>query len=188
MAWYWTLTFIKTGRRGCEHGSTSLPGSSAGNCCLNLVLLSDTLNLTYKFITFINFECLLEIRIHNLWDLSAKASCPVGCISEAFLWCRWPLTKKFFSLRYRRKARLAKARRIAPRPVAGPLRPAVKCPTVRYHNKVRAGRGFSLEELKVMILLLLHLYPSILLGLTHMTCQWAGSNVVDGVNCFWVLI
>ncbi|XP_063045101.1 large ribosomal subunit protein eL13 [Engraulis encrasicolus] len=48
----------------------------------------------------------------------------------------------------RRKARLAKARRIAPRPVAGPLRPAVKCPTIRYHTKARAGRGFSLEELK----------------------------------------
>ncbi|XP_067854128.1 large ribosomal subunit protein eL13 [Heptranchias perlo] len=48
----------------------------------------------------------------------------------------------------RRKARLVKARRIAPRPVAGPLRPVVRCPTVRYHTKVRAGRGFSLEELK----------------------------------------
>ncbi|XP_028665631.1 60S ribosomal protein L13 [Erpetoichthys calabaricus] len=48
----------------------------------------------------------------------------------------------------RRKARQAKARRIAPRPVAGPLRPIVRCPTIRYHTKVRAGRGFSLEELK----------------------------------------
>lgn len=50
----------------------------------------------------------------------------------------------------RRKARQAKARRIAPRPVAGPLRPQVRCPTIRYHTKVRAGRGFTLEELKVM--------------------------------------
>lgn len=49
----------------------------------------------------------------------------------------------------RRKARQAKARRVAPRPVAGPLRPQVRCPTVRYHTKVRAGRGFTLEELKV---------------------------------------
>uniref|UniRef100_A0A3B3RB80 60S ribosomal protein L13 n=1 Tax=Paramormyrops kingsleyae TaxID=1676925 RepID=A0A3B3RB80_9TELE len=48
----------------------------------------------------------------------------------------------------RRKARQAKARRIAPRPVAGPLRPAVRCPTIRYNTKVRAGRGFTLEELK----------------------------------------
>ncbi|KAL1767540.1 60S ribosomal protein L13 [Sigmodon hispidus] len=49
----------------------------------------------------------------------------------------------------RRKVRQAKARRIAPRPAAGPIRPIVRCPTVRYHTKVRAGRGFSLEELKV---------------------------------------
>ncbi|KAG1941279.1 breast basic conserved [Pimephales promelas] len=48
----------------------------------------------------------------------------------------------------RRKARQAKARRIAPRPVSGPLRPIVRCPTIRYHNKIRAGRGFTLEELK----------------------------------------
>ncbi|KAJ7986105.1 hypothetical protein DPEC_G00347350 [Dallia pectoralis] len=48
----------------------------------------------------------------------------------------------------RHKARQAKARRIAPRPVAGPLRPQVRCPTIRYHTKVRAGRGFTLEELK----------------------------------------
>ena len=52
-------------------------------------------------------------------------------------------------LYFRRKARQAKARRIAPRPVAGPLRPQVRCPTIRYHTKVRAGRGFTLEELKV---------------------------------------
>ncbi|CAO2609588.1 60S ribosomal protein L13 [Lemmus lemmus] len=43
----------------------------------------------------------------------------------------------------------AKARRIAPRPASGPIRPIVRCPTVRYHTKVRAGRGFSLEELRV---------------------------------------
>lgn len=48
----------------------------------------------------------------------------------------------------RRKARLAKARQIAPRPIAGPLRPVVRCPTIRYHTKIRAGRGFTLEELK----------------------------------------
>ncbi|CAN0510846.1 unnamed protein product [Rangifer tarandus platyrhynchus] len=49
----------------------------------------------------------------------------------------------------RRKARQAKVHRIAPRPVSGPLRPVVRCPTVRYYVKVRAGRGFSLEELRV---------------------------------------
>ncbi|KAL2762034.1 60S ribosomal protein L13 isoform 3, partial [Daubentonia madagascariensis] len=49
----------------------------------------------------------------------------------------------------RRKARQAKARRVAPRPACGPVRPVVRCPTVRYHTRVRAGRGFSLEELRV---------------------------------------
>ncbi len=44
--------------------------------------------------------------------------------------------------------RLKKAREVAPRPAAGPLRPVVRCPTVRYQTKVRAGRGFTLEEVK----------------------------------------
>lgn len=48
----------------------------------------------------------------------------------------------------RHQNRLKKARAVAPRPAAGPLRPVVRCPTVRYHTKVRAGRGFSLEEIK----------------------------------------
>ncbi|KAI4566141.1 hypothetical protein MJG53_014818 [Ovis ammon polii x Ovis aries] len=42
-----------------------------------------------------------------------------------------------------------KACRIAPCPASGPLQPVVRGPTVRYHRKVRAGRGFSLEELSV---------------------------------------
>lgn len=51
--------------------------------------------------------------------------------------------------KYRRKQnRIKKARSIAPRPAAGPLRPVVKCPSIRYHTKVRAGRGFTLQELK----------------------------------------
>ncbi|KAB0375685.1 hypothetical protein FD755_012328 [Muntiacus reevesi] len=48
----------------------------------------------------------------------------------------------------------AKARGIAPRPASGPLWPVVRCPTVRYHTKVRAGRGFSLEELRYAFLVL----------------------------------
>lgn len=47
----------------------------------------------------------------------------------------------------RRDARQAKAAKIAPRPL-GMLRPAVHPPTVRYNFKVRAGRGFTLQELK----------------------------------------
>jgi large subunit ribosomal protein L13e len=48
----------------------------------------------------------------------------------------------------RRLARVAKATRVAPRPVAGPVRPIVRCQTVRYNAKVRAGRGFSHDELR----------------------------------------
>ncbi|KAL7056936.1 hypothetical protein AAHC03_019239 [Spirometra sp. Aus1] len=48
----------------------------------------------------------------------------------------------------RQEARKAKAKRIAPKPASGPLRPIVNCPTQRYNMKVRAGRGFSLEELR----------------------------------------
>ncbi|CAK4674370.1 hypothetical protein LEN26_013884 [Aphanomyces euteiches] len=48
----------------------------------------------------------------------------------------------------RRLTRKAKAAAIAPRPAAGLLRPAVHCPTTKYGSKVRAGRGFTLDELK----------------------------------------
>merc|ERR1711976_571954 len=47
----------------------------------------------------------------------------------------------------RRKARVAKAAAVAPRPVKS-LRPVVRCPTYKYNLKQRAGRGFTLEELK----------------------------------------
>ncbi|ORY81561.1 60S ribosomal protein L13 [Protomyces lactucae-debilis] len=47
----------------------------------------------------------------------------------------------------RRRARVAKAARVAPRPTDS-LRPVVHCPTAKYNMKVRAGRGFSLQELK----------------------------------------
>ncbi|XP_068693629.1 large ribosomal subunit protein eL13-like [Montipora capricornis] len=48
----------------------------------------------------------------------------------------------------RRLTRQKKALKIAPRPVAGALRPIVRCPTFKYNTKIRAGRGFTLEELK----------------------------------------
>lgn len=49
----------------------------------------------------------------------------------------------------RRLARAAKAVRVAPRPAKGPLRPVVRCPTIRYNTKIRAGKGFSHDELRV---------------------------------------
>ena len=51
--------------------------------------------------------------------------------------------------RKRRIRRIKKAARIAPRPAKGPLRPIVHCPTSKYNMRIRAGRGFSLDELRV---------------------------------------
>ncbi|KAH7040828.1 ribosomal protein L13e [Microdochium trichocladiopsis] len=48
---------------------------------------------------------------------------------------------------HRREVRKAKAAALAPRPV-DKLRPIVRCPTIKYNRRVRAGRGFSLAELK----------------------------------------
>ncbi|XP_021862363.2 60S ribosomal protein L13-2 [Spinacia oleracea] len=48
----------------------------------------------------------------------------------------------------RRIARQEKAVKIFPRPTAGPLRPIVHGQTQKYNMKVRAGKGFSLEELE----------------------------------------
>lgn len=47
----------------------------------------------------------------------------------------------------RRDARKAKAAAAGSRPTTT-LRPVVRCQTARYNTKVRAGRGFTLEELK----------------------------------------
>ncbi|KAL8575904.1 60S ribosomal protein L13 [Nucella lapillus] len=58
-------------------------------------------------------------------------------------WFNQPMRKK-----RRQQKRAKKALAIAPRPVAGLLRPVVRCPTFKYNTRVRAGRGFSLEELK----------------------------------------
>lgn len=58
-------------------------------------------------------------------------------------WFNQPARKK-----RRRVARQKKAVKIFPRPTSGPLRPIVHGQTQKYNMKVRAGRGFSLEELK----------------------------------------
>ncbi|KAB0371985.1 hypothetical protein FD755_016923 [Muntiacus reevesi] len=75
---------------------------------------------------------ILKPRFHKDWQRSVAT------------WFNQPARK----IR-RRKAQQARARRIAPRPASGPLRPVVRCLTVRYHMMVRTGRGFSLEELRV---------------------------------------
>lgn len=58
-------------------------------------------------------------------------------------WLHQPAQK-----RIRRERRREKAARVAPRPVAGSLRPLVNAPTQKYNSKVRLGRGFTLDELK----------------------------------------
>ncbi|CAM6127728.1 unnamed protein product [Calypogeia fissa] len=58
-------------------------------------------------------------------------------------WFNQPARKK-----RRRAVRQKKAVAIFPRPTAGPLRPVVRSQTVKYNSKIRAGRGFTLEELK----------------------------------------
>ena len=58
-------------------------------------------------------------------------------------WFNQPARKK-----RRQQNRIKKARAIAPRPACGDLRPIVRCPTIKYNMKLRAGRGFSLQELK----------------------------------------
>merc|ERR1712055_463998 len=65
-------------------------------------------------------------------------------------WQRW--VKTWFNQPARKKRRhdnrVKKARKIMPRPVGGPLRPIVRCPTFKYNTRVRTGRGFTLDELK----------------------------------------
>ncbi|KAH7435515.1 hypothetical protein KP509_06G067700 [Ceratopteris richardii] len=58
-------------------------------------------------------------------------------------WFNQPARKK-----RRRLARQKKAVRVFPRPTSGALRPVVHSQTLKYNMKVRAGRGFTLEELK----------------------------------------
>merc|ERR1712051_383598 len=67
---------------------------------------------------------------HKDWDTYVKT------------WFNQPARKE-----RRRKARGLKAAKVAPRPVKS-LRPIVRCPTFEYNIKDRAGRGFTLEELK----------------------------------------
>lgn len=54
-----------------------------------------------------------------------------------------------FRKQRRDQRRKQKIIRYAPRPVEL-LRPLVHCPSARYHNKLRFGRGFSLAELGVV--------------------------------------
>jgi large subunit ribosomal protein L13e len=49
----------------------------------------------------------------------------------------------------RRQARADKAKKVSPRPI-NLLRPAVRGQTNKYNGKIRAGKGFTLDELKAV--------------------------------------
>lgn len=71
-----------------------------------------------------------------------KSTCKV-------LMCALIVSKRICACVFHNAARQAKAKAIFPRPTSGALRPVVHSQTVRYNMKVRSGRGFTLEELKV---------------------------------------
>jgi large subunit ribosomal protein L13e len=72
-----------------------------------------------------------NVHLHKDWKERVKT------------WFNQPARKE-----RRRKNRVIKARKVAPRPVAGLLRPVVRCPSSRYNMRTRGGRGFSIDELK----------------------------------------
>merc|ERR1712121_83441 len=76
-------------------------------------------------------QCLPNAHFHKDWQRFVRT------------WFNQPARK----IR-RRNNRVEKARKIAPRPVGGALRPVVRCQTFKYNTRVRAGRGFTLDELK----------------------------------------
>lgn len=72
-----------------------------------------------------------NVHLHKWWQRYVKT------------WFNQPARKKS-----RRLRRQEKAARLGVVP-SGLLRPIVRPPTQRYNIKIRAGRGFTLEELKV---------------------------------------
>lgn len=66
-------------------------------------------------------------------------------------WKKWVRTYFDQPMAKKRRAtkRAAKAKSIAPRPVAGPVRPIVRCPNNKNNHRERLGRGFTLDELAV---------------------------------------
>ena len=135
-------------------------------CCVVLILLSfsDTQNLAnvemYIVIGYSRHFCLfvvvfadffMHVVVNRLAEMGkGNNMIPNGHFHKDWqrfvrCWFNQPARKQ-----RRRDQRKKKAAAIMPRPVAGPLRPIVHCPTFKYHTRVRAGRGFSLEELKVL--------------------------------------
>merc|ERR1712212_1386366 len=89
------------------------------------------LSAKYSLVKMKHNNVLPNAHFHKDWQNRVKT------------WFNQPGRKK-----RRRVSRQKKALAIAPKPVAGSLRPVVRCPTYKYNTKVRMGRGFTLEELK----------------------------------------
>ncbi|KAJ5128479.1 hypothetical protein N7526_006645 [Penicillium atrosanguineum] len=73
----------------------------------------------------------------------------------------------------RRENRITKAAAVAPRPV-DKLRPVVRCPTNKYNRRVRAGRGFTLAELK-------KLAPTVGISVDHRRTNYSKESLVANV-------
>ena len=94
---------------------------------------------------------------------------------EIYLW-KWKVCNLSFysnNVIWNLPARQKKAVKIFPRPTAGPLRPVVHGQTLKYNMKVRAGRGFSLEELKVGCFIMLNFMPRCVFEVTFYTCKFS---------------
>ena len=89
-------------------------------------------------------------------------------------WFNQPMRKK-----RRHATRVARARRVAPRPAGGSLRPVVRCPTLKYHTRVRAGKGFTLDELKVGLSTRASSIMASLGNREHRAFQWKTKGVID---------
>jgi len=89
---------------------------------------------------------------HLVQPAGAQAASPRGCVAVAAGACpanpNPDARPAGCAARLAAAARVAKAKAVFPRPTAGALRPAVHSMTQRYNTKIRAGRGFTLAELK----------------------------------------
>ncbi|KAJ5895410.1 60S ribosomal protein [Penicillium taxi] len=79
----------------------------------------------------------------------------------------------------RRENRIAKAAAVAPRPV-DKLRPVVRCPTIKYNRRVRAGRGFTLAELKEAGIAK-KLAPTVGIAVDHRRTNYSKESLVANV-------
>jgi large subunit ribosomal protein L13e len=109
-------------------------------CTILLNYIFYFISFIYFFFFFIFYLFFLSIVKHN--NILPNQHFRKQWAERVRTWLDQPKRKE-----RRRRARAVKAAAVAPRPV-DKLRPVVRCQTVRYNMRVRAGRGFTLEELK----------------------------------------